>query len=462
MKKTFKIIFVTLLYVSFFNNAFSESPYLFRYDYSVFKGKDGKSIVEFYYSFYKKGLVYTSNDGKYSAEAQIDIDIFKKGTQDLVFTQTYKIPAIVTDTSGNELDNNLVGQLNYQIDPGEYSLRIIASDAFNSLHADTINTELFIGNMQDSLMLSDIQLSSEISNSTDPSSIFYKNTLEVVPNPNNLYGNNMGKLFYYFELYGIRPEVLTDDFYILSEIKDLNREKVFLKNIKKISKVDSEDIVQFGSFDVDSLPTAPYILSVSIIDSKNTPRISKEKTFHTYNSGISVDVDISGSDDYLKSTYPRMREDLLDKEYEITSYIRSSQETKAYESFTNINDKRKFLYEFWKSRDAIPSTPQNEFKIEYINRVLQADATFKEQGREGWKTDRGRIYVLHGKPDDIERFPFEANMKSHEIWTYEKIEGGAICVFVERPPEGSGFFDMVHSTIRGELRNDNWENDLDY
>ncbi len=462
MKKTLKIFFLTLLFASYSTSAFSESPYLFRYDYSVFKGSEGKSIVEFYYSFYKKGLVFIYNDGTYTAEAQIDIDIFKKGTNDLVFAQTYKIPAVIEDTSRAELDNNLVGQLNYQIEPGEYVLKVIASDSHNPVYADTITNDITIANMQDGLLLSDLQLSTGISTGSDPSSIFYKNTLEVVPNPNNLYGNNMEELYYYFELYGITPGVLTDDFYILSEIKDLNKERVFLKNVKKMSGVESQDIVQYGSFEIDSLPTAPYVLSVSIIDSKNTPRVTKEKTFHTYNSGITEDIDLTGSDDYLKSTYSKMREDLIDKEFEITSYIRTTQETRAFEELSNINDKRKFLYEFWKRRDDNPATPQNEYKIEYINRVLQADASFKEQGREGWKTDRGRIYVIYGKPDDIERFSFEANQKSHEVWTYEKIEGGAICVFVERPPEGSGFFDMVHSTLRTELRNDNWENDLNY
>src|SRR5690606_27832090 len=163
----------------------------------------------------------------------------KKGTNDLVFAQTYKIPAVIEDTSRAELDNNLVGQLNYQIEPGEYVLKVIASDSHNPVYADTITNDITIANMQDGLLLSDLQLSTGISTGSDPSSIFYKNTLEVVPNPNNLYGNNMEELYYYFELYGITPGVLTDDFYILSEIKDLNKERVFLKNVKKMSGVES-------------------------------------------------------------------------------------------------------------------------------------------------------------------------------------------------------------------------------
>jgi GWxTD domain-containing protein len=461
MKTTLKIIlFIFLSFTS--TKVFSESPYLFRYDYSIFKGSEGKSIIEFYYSFYKKGLVFSYQEGQYSAEAQIDIDIFRQGSDDPVFAQTYKIPAIVPDTAGAVLDNNLVGQINYQVEPGDYTLRVIATDANNSLYADTILSDISVSSMTNGLSLSDIELATDILNSSDSKSIFYKNTLEVVPNPNNMYGNNMGKLYYYFELYGIKPGEITDDFYILSEIKDQNRERVFLKNVKKISDLSSSDIVQYGSFEIDSLPTSGYILSVAIVDSKNKQRLVKEKKFYTYNSGISEDMDMSGSDDYLKSPYPRMREDLLDKEFEITSYIRSSQETQAFNDLTNINEKRKFMYEFWKRRDNNQSTPQNEFKIDYINRVLQADASFKEQGREGWLTDRGRIFVLYGKPDDIERYSFEANQKSHEIWTYEKLEGGVMCVFIERPPEGSGFFDLVHSTIRGEIRNDNWESDLNY
>jgi GWxTD domain-containing protein len=461
MKNITKITFL-VFFVLYSNISFPDTRFNFRYDYSLFKGVEGKSIVEFYYSFYKKGLIFNFTDGNYNAQAKIDMDIFKKGSNELVFSQTYLIPTSVSDTSGNNLDNNLVGQLNYQIEPGEYTVKIYASDANNSLNIDSASTDLIAENFATGLKISEIELSSDIITNGDDKSIFYKNTLEVIPNPNSIYGNNMDKLYYYFELYGINTANISDEFYILTEIKDPNKENIFLKSVKKFPSITSEDIVQHGNFTIDSLPTSKYILSISIVDNKNTVKTSREKSFWIYNSNITQDFNVSEDEEFLRSPYASMREDLIDKEYEITTYIRTDRESNIYSKLTSLGEKRKFMYDFWKNRDESPSTPQNEFKIDFVTRVLEADATFKEPYREGWKTDRGRIYVLYGKPDDIERFSFEANKKSHEIWTYEKLEGGATCVFVERNPEGSGYFDLVHSTIRSEIRNDNWESELNY
>ncbi len=117
------------------------------------------------------------------------------------------------------------------------------------------------------------------------------------------------------------------------------------------------------------------------------------------------------------------------------------------------------MFEFWKSRDNNPSTAVNEYKVNYFKKINEANKSFKGSYREGWKTDRGRILIIYGKPDDIDRFPFQINTKSYEIWKYDSVEGGAQCVFIERD-QATGVYDLVHSTLRNELQNPNWEKEL--
>lgn len=62
------------------------------------------------------------------------------------------------------------------------------------------------------------------------------------------------------------------------------------------------------------------------------------------------------------------------------------------------SEKLQFIEEFWKNRDTDPSTPENEFKDEYLGRIAQANTLFIGEGRPGWLTDRGRIYILFGPP----------------------------------------------------------------
>ena len=114
------------------------------------------------------------------------------------------------------------------------------------------------------------------------------------------------------------------------------------------------------------------------------------------------------------------------------------------------------MYEFWKKRDTDISTPENEALREFITRIDESNKRFGTMSKIGWKTDRGRVYILNGEPNEIERFPNQMDTKPYEIWHYNDIEGGVIFIFADL----SGFSDymLIHSTMRGELRDDNWQN----
>lgn len=119
-----------------------------------------------------------------------------------------------------------------------------------------------------------------------------------------------------------------------------------------------------------------------------------------------------------------------------------------------MDAKKNFLYNFWKSRDNIPETSENEFKKEYFKRINYADGHFRAFQKKGWETERGRIYIMYGEPSEIERYPNQVDTKPYEIWTYHNIEGGVIFVFGDLT--GYSDYTLLHSTHRGELRDENW------
>ncbi len=80
---------------------------------------------------------------------------------------------------------------------------------------------------------------------------------------------------------------------------------------------------------------------------------------------------------------------------------------------------------------------------------------FAVMGREGYRADRGRVHIVYGPPDDIERHPNETDSRPYEIWSYNNIQGGVIFVFVQK--NSGGDYELVHSTHRNELRDDNWD-----
>lgn len=105
--------------------------------------------------------------------------------------------------------------------------------------------------------------------------------------------------------------------------------------------------------------------------------------------------------------------DFLDK----VSYIISKEERKIFLELPE-SGRDDFIAEFWKRRDPDPETARNEFRIEYEDRVAKAGAMFHGEGRPGWRTDRGRIFILFGPPSERQTFPMESAGYCREVWYY--------------------------------------------
>jgi len=116
-------------------------------------------------------------------------------------------------------------------------------------------------------------------------------------------------------------------------------------------------------------------------------------------------------------------------------YIISDQERKAFGSLSNDEERDAFIENFWLRRNPNPDSPENEFREEHYRRIAYANEHYAA-GKPGWKTDRGRIYISWGPPDNIEshpsggsydRTPEEGGGNTttfpFETWHYRYLEG---------------------------------------
>lgn len=97
-------------------------------------------------------------------------------------------------------------------------------------------------------------------------------------------------------------------------------------------------------------------------------------------------------------------------------------------------EKRTSFQDFWRKRDPTPNTERNELMEEYYARIAYANKSFGHY-TEGWKTDRGMVYIVFGAPSNIERHPFDIDAKPYEIWSYYQIDREFVFV------DASGFGD---------------------
>jgi GWxTD domain-containing protein len=455
MKKFFSMLLIFLIYSSILC---SQNKLLFYCDYSVFKHADPKSVLELYFSVNQRDLKYKESKESFLGQVNVEISIYDKVKEKYVFDDIFGLQSKVKDTNKANLNNKIIGQQNFSLFPGNYLVKLIGFDFNDTNKRDTVKFDLSAPSYENTkTTFSDIQLSSTIVKSNDNASIFYKNGLEVTPNPDVLFGMNLKTISYYFEIYSIKQEFHGNDNYLITTITDLSSN--VLKRECKLESSQSDAFFRIGTIDVDSLDRGVYNLKVKLLDSASGKFIEKEKKFFIYNTSKNISSNQSDDKNYLISEYKEMSLDKLEDEYNKTLYIRTTSEGDEFNSLKTVDEKRKYMYNFWRKRNNNPNSTYSDSKIEYFKRVFEANNSFRQGFMEGWKTERGRIYIIYGKPSDVERHPSETDTKAYEIWTYENIQGGAVCAFVEKDISSSYYY-LVHSTIRGEFRDDDWKTKL--
>ena len=120
---------------------------------------------------------------------------------------------------------------------------------------------------------------------------------------------------------------------------------------------------------------------------------------------------------------------------EDVAYIITDEERQAFKRLQTDEERQNFIEQFWLRRDPTPDTEENEFKEEHYRRIAYANEHYAS-GIPGWKTDRGRIYITFGPPDEIESHPsggtYERPIEEgggttstypFEKWRYRYIDG---------------------------------------
>lgn len=136
-------------------------------------------------------------------------------------------------------------------------------------------------------------------------------------------------------------------------------------------------------------------------------------------------------------------------------YIITEEERAVFKNLSTTEEREQFIEQFWFRRDLDPSTASNEFKEEHYRRIAYANERFTS-GLPGWMTDRGRIYIIHGPPDERETHPTGGTYfrEAHEgggststypfeKWWYRHVEGLGDVELEFVDPTGSGEYRLA-------------------
>lgn len=424
-------------------------------DAAAFRYDESRSYVEVYYAFSRGSLSYGVANEEYKGSALMSAVFLSSEKDATPVSKIWRVPVVMKDTIG-VASKLLIGKVAFALPPGKYSAKITLRDEALAASADTSEIALDVRSFSPrGSRFSDIELCSSIQKiDADTANLFYKNTLEVIPNPPLLYGKSFPVVMYYTELYGSD----LDTSIVKSEIISAYGSTVASKSArKKGGKHPSR--VEVGSMNVANLASGVYTLIVSQADAAGVVLTSQSKRFYIFNPDVALDtVKAQSAAASIALEFASLSEDELDMQFSIASYVATNDERSMWKSLSGAEAKKKFLTRFWGDRDSDQATPFNEFFIEYMKRVQYCNQQFRTSYRAGWKTDRGRVYIMYGPPDYVQRNSMESDTKSFETWTYDNLQSGAEFVFIDKG--GFNELQLVHSNVRNEISNPDWQQQI--
>jgi GWxTD domain-containing protein len=154
--------------------------------------------------------------------------------------------------------------------------------------------------------------------------------------------------------------------------------------------------------------------------------------------------------------FAQLSEAQLDTLYGPLVYLMTSDEMGIYSTLT-VQGKRDFLRRFWAKRDPTPGTAVNELQIDFYSRIKEANRRFREGGAAeipGWRTDRGRIFIKYGPPQEVLQRPQAGNTLPYEVWKYTR-NRALKYVFLDQTQFGN--YALIWTDDRREPSRPNWQ-----
>jgi GWxTD domain-containing protein len=423
-----------------------DNLFMLNVDYARFRNDADTDYLEIYYLL-SLGQNYFHGDGRYSRTVVgLNTELLKQESGERVVHEHTDLPFNLDDTSASNPVKSLLREAGHLVTPGKYLMHVAAFDSANPSVIDSVTFPLEIAAYSEEPAASDLELCSSIKATRNSANPFFKNSYEVIPNPTLIFGTPNPVVYVYSELYGVDT---SKEYSLEHEI--LDNDGVVLKKSTRNRRFGGANTLAIGTLNALSLKSGGYWLRFVLRESQGRAVAEMRKRFFINNPSFST---TAVSDTALASVFRGLTDEEVDKELLQVGYFLTQPERQLLTKLAVSEARRKFLQDFWVRHEIIRASGPPLMRSEFLRRVSLANERYTRLGKEGWRTDRGRVLIVYGEPDQIDRHPSESEGKPYESWQYYQIEGGVEFDFLDR--NGFGKYELVNSTKRGEIRDDDW------
>ena len=334
-----------------------------------------------------------------------------------------------------------------ELPPGAYRSRTVVVDLTDKSSAEVTYDFRVRDFSTNALTLSDVEFGYDIvrmppDTVTRAQDVLVKNQYKVYPDCRGLIGPSRPRLCFYIEAYNLVQENASNGSYTVAfSIVPTDGTPARALPPQTLTKPGSSAVLA-SAINVRDLSTGIYRFRVEVTDPVSSQTVAIEKPFYVV--AMVSDTLTDEEEDQLRT---------------IMAYIARPGEMETFESL-NTTGKANFMAQFWKDRDPSPETPINEFRDEHLRRLNLANDRFSVGFRDrsdGWRSDQGRVYIVYGPPDQIDRYPFTSGREAAEQWGYEALPGQGAAYFLFVDANGYGDYRLATSSARGEKRDPKWD-----
>ena len=450
-----KLFLILSFNTFFFTNIFAALTGGF--DYTVYRNTDQQPFIETYLWIEGNSLFYKKENNQKQAQIEVTFIITQKG--EVKFYDKYGI------RSKSYGINDSIFELIYDLKRfpainGNIEIEMIVKDLQDPEGLpiemkDTVLIEFDEKNIHFSniLLLSNYQ-------KTEHANMFSKGGYDMIPSHSSLFEDEQKKIKFYAEIYNTEKVLGVKGKYLLSyyiENQESGRQlEEYTYRKREIANTSKQVLTEI---DITNLASGNYNLVIEVRDSINQLKGRKKTTFTRVNKYYQFNEEDYNSVE-VKGTFISRFDD-LDSLKEFIKCVKPIADDSEYQYGKNVMKNgdptmmKRFIYAFWLKRN--PQQPAQAF-ADYWAQVMIVNKNFGTLIQRGYETDRGRVYLRYGAPNSINQRYNEPSAYPYEIWQYWQIRSQTNVRFVfYNKDEVSNDFALLHSDLRGEINNRQWE-----
>ncbi len=369
----------------------------FNTDFAEFKADSiAKNNVELYYRVYNSDILFVRDGDNFRGDYELNFTVYDRKDRPLDSKTIRK--QIITPDYFRTLSarDYRIGQMDFSLPPDKYKVVGILTD-LNAKRDISREMKLDLTRYDNrNPQLSGIQfLHTFDSAATD--AVFYKDGMTLIPDVARVYGGDTTSVLKaYFEVYQGKDSL--DEIQMHIEINDSRLNLAYQSDTTVFLNSGVSRHLKVVPF--RDLKAGEYSLSVYLRSRRGRDVDKVQGDFRVYWSPQAMILNDPES------------------AVEMLKYIASNKELDNIRKAPDAQARLRQWQAFWEAKDPTPGTPENEAREDYYRRVEFATDNFSIMRKEGWRTDRGMVYITYGSPDQIEDHPFELENKAYQIWYY--------------------------------------------